>query len=114
MKESKRSNRYRPLARAVEVTFFWLPVFIPLVLLAQLGTKGLRPALTESKRLEQEKTKLDERYALEINRDHDLDLGLEASKDLIYHARVMRRRRQEATLIIESSIDSAGTPVRRR
>ena len=114
MRESKRSNRFQPLARAAEVTIFWLPVFVPLVLLAQLGTKGLRPALVESKRLESIKTKLDERHAAAIDRDREIDAGIEASKDHIYRERMMRRRHQEATLIIESSIDSAGSPVRRR
>jgi len=110
----KKSKRYQPFARAAEVTLFWLPVFVPLVLLAQLGTKGLKPALRESRRLEQEKTRLDERHAFALDRDLELGKGLEASKDLIYRARIMRRRHQEATLVIEASIDSAGTPVRRR
>jgi hypothetical protein len=49
-----------------------------------------------------------------LDRDREIDAGIEASKDHIYRERMMRRRRQEATLIIESSIDSAGSPVRRR
>ena len=114
MRESKRTSRFQPLARAAEVTLFWLPVFVPLVLLAQLGTKGLKPALIESRRLELERTRLDERHALILDRDLELNKGLEASKDRIYHARLMRRRHQKATEIIESSIGSAGTPVRRR
>lgn len=114
MRESKRSNRFQPLARAAEVTIFWLPVFVPLVLLAQLGTKGLRPAIAESKRLDHIKTNLDQRHATALDRDREIDAGIEASKDHIYRERMMRRRRQEATLIIESSIDSAGSPVRRR
>ena len=114
MKTEKKSNRYQPLARAAEVTLFWLPVFVPLVLLSQLGTKGLRPALSEYKRLEQIETQLHEKHALTINRHNELNAGLNASGDLIYRERVMKRRRQEATLIIESSIQSAGLPVRRR
>jgi hypothetical protein len=114
MKKKKRSNRFQPLARAAEVTLFWLPVFVPLVLLSQLGTKGLRPALSESKRLEQAETQLHEKHALVINRHSELNEGLEASGDIIYRVRLMKRRRQEATLIIESSIQSAGLPVRRR
>ena len=114
MRESKRTSRFQPLARAAEVTLFWLPVFVPLVLLAQLGTKGLKPALIESRRLEQEKVGLDERHALILDRDLEINEGLEASKDIIYRTRLMLRRHQEATRIIETSIDSAGTPVRRR
>ena len=113
-KKSEKSGRFQPLARAAEVTIFWLPVFVPLVLLAQLGTKGLKPALAESRRLEQIKTNLDERHTRVLDRDFELNKGLEASKDRIYRERLMRRRHQEATLIIESSIGSAGTPVRRR
>ena len=105
MKKSKRSNRYQPLARAAEVTLFWLPVFVPLVLLAQLGTKGLRPAIAESKRLELIKTKQDERHAFTLDRDLQLNEGLEASKDIIYRTRLMRRRHQEATRIIETFVE---------
>jgi hypothetical protein len=114
MKKKERTSRYQPLARAAEVTLFWLPVFAPLVLLSQLGTKGLRPALSESKRLEQIETQLHEKHALAINRHSELNEGLEASGDLIYRERVMKRRRREAMLNIESSIQSEGLPVRRR
>jgi len=114
MEEPKETNRRRPFARTAEVLLFWLPVFVPLILLAQLGTKGLRPALAESKRLEQKERELNEKQTLALERQRDLAAGIEALGDPIYRERIMRRRRHDAELAIEASFESAETPTRRR
>ena len=60
VQETKARGRQHPLARAGEVFLFWIPVMVPLILLGQLGTKGLRPALKDAAELEEDEQKLDD------------------------------------------------------
>ena len=59
-------GRVRRLARGLRAVVswqaYWLPVALPLALLAQVGLLGLGPALAERQRLLQEEVTVTERY----------------------------------------------------
>ena len=85
--DPKGSGRQHPLARSAEVLLFWLPVLVPLLLLGQLGTQGLRPALVNAEKLGEDERKLDERLSLTELERGDLEAELNALTDPIYHHR---------------------------
>jgi hypothetical protein len=69
--------------------FYWLPVFVALVLFAQVALLGLRPALRESNRLTVAEGLLD-RYGAQQERSHRLARILRAQSDPIYLERERR------------------------
>jgi len=87
IQDPKDSGRQHPLARAAEVVLFWLPVLVPLILLGQLGTQGLRPALVNAEKLGEDERKLDERLWLTDLERHELEAELKALTDPTYHHR---------------------------
>lgn len=91
----------RYLARSAEVLMYWMPVWVPLILLAQFSTRGLSPALLEEQRLMGQTQILDERLEADELRSHELDLKLEALDDEIYHERLLRLHRDDARAEIE-------------
>ncbi len=80
--------------RSLEVTLYWLPVAVPLVLLGQFGTRGLRPARIESRRLAAHEVVLEQRRDALLERRDELRRRLEAYDDPVY---LERLRRLEAT-----------------
>lgn len=82
----------RLLGRLVGGVVHWMPVWVPLGVLAQLGLLGLKPALIEDQRLQQAELRLSARLAgLREERDalkHELD----AFEDPIYLERLRRLR----------------------
>lgn len=90
----RRSYLARWLGRSLEVGAYWLPVVVPLVLLGQFGTRGLRPARIESRRLAANGEMLERRRDALLERRDELNMRLEAYHDPIY---LERLRRLEAT-----------------
>lgn len=88
--------------RSLEVFLYWMPVWIPLILLAQFGTRGLRPARLEEERLDGHQVELDERHERDSAELEALQLQLEALDDDIYLERLRRQRVQEQRAEIES------------
>jgi len=82
----------RPLGRLFGALVYWMPVWVPLGLLAQLGLRGLKPALIEDDRLQQAETRLATRIdGLRTDRD-GLERELSALQDPIYIERLRRLR----------------------
>ena len=92
----------RYLWRSAEVLMYWMPVWVPLILLAQLSSRGLSPALLEEQRLLEQGQVLGERLETDESRARELDLKLEALDDEIYHERLLRLHRDEARAEIEA------------
>jgi hypothetical protein len=84
----------RYLLRSVEVFLYWMPVWVPLILLAQLGTRGLKPARAEDERLKLHEERLLERLQIDKDESRRLNESLEALDDPIFIER-LRRKRQE-------------------
>lgn len=74
---------------------YWMPVWIPLGLLAQLALLGLRPALCEQARLEQREAVIGARLEHELRRREELSAFLAALSDPIYRERLRLERRGE-------------------
>jgi hypothetical protein len=69
---------------------FWMPVWVPLVLLAQVGLLGLRPARAESRRLAEHEVELAERLAGHSARRATLEAWSVALDDPVYRERMQR------------------------
>jgi len=63
---------------------------MPLVLLAQIGILGLRPALAEERHLERSEERLQVRYERVAERQHELQEILRAQSDPVYQERERR------------------------
>ena len=113
IQEPNNGRRQHPLARAGEVILFWIPVMVPLVLLGQLGTKGMRPALREAAELEEDERKLNDKLLLTDLRRGDLESKLEALGDAIYRHRSARRLRTPLDPT-DLSVERDATPARKR
>jgi hypothetical protein len=103
IQEPNNSGRQHPLSRAGEVILFWIPVMVPLILLGQLGTKGMRPALQDAAELEEDERKLDDKLLVTELRRRGLQSDLDALSDEIYRHRNARRLR--------SPLDPSAPPV---
>ena len=99
--EAGPSIARRYLGRSLEVLLYWMPVWIPLFLLAQLSSGGLAPALEERERLEVQEERLQQRLASDQARSRELELAVEAFEDEIYHERLLRKFRDEVRQEIE-------------
>jgi hypothetical protein len=85
----------RPIGRLFGAVVYWMPVWIPLGVLAQLGLRGLKPALLEDQRLTQAEVRLTSRVdALRADRD-ELEHQLSAFEDPIYIERLRRMRDED-------------------
>lgn len=78
--------------RSLEVFLYWMPVWVPLILLAQIGTRGLKAARHEKQRLFGHKIELDDRKVRDETELRDLQTQLEALDDDIYLERLRRMR----------------------
>ncbi|MBM3991671.1 MAG: hypothetical protein FJ298_11770 [Planctomycetes bacterium] len=73
---------------------YWAPVWIPMVVLAQVALGGLRPALAESRRLDREEERMAERLEREHVESARLERSLQAQDDPIFLERERRLLRQ--------------------
>ncbi|MFN0243462.1 MAG: hypothetical protein ACKVWV_11270 [Planctomycetota bacterium] len=76
---------------------YWSPVFGAMVLFAQIALLGLRPALSERRRLAEAEVTLRERHARDEALCRAIDAHLQARGDPIFRER-QRRLRQATTL----------------
>ena len=79
---------YRVLSRAA----FWSPVFAALVLFAQVALLGLRPAVSESRRLADAEIMLVERHERAVAENNAVSAQLLARQDPIFRERQRRLR----------------------
>ena len=82
------------MGAALRALFGWAPVWVPLLLLWQVGTRGLRPALAESERLEAEEELVRARHERARAEFEELERRARAWEDPVYRER--ERRRLEA------------------
>ncbi len=80
--------------RALEVVAYWMPVWVPLIVLAQFGTRGLAPARKEERRLEAHQAALEARRTQLLQRLEGLEALHEAQDDPIYQERLRRAARE--------------------
>jgi len=93
---SSPDDRPRPAAAVLGARLlYWLPVFVALALFAQLALRGLRPALSEHRRLVEAEQVLERRKARDLALHDQIALELRARQDPIYQER-QRRLRQAA------------------
>lgn len=85
----------RVVLRALEVVAYWMPVWVPLLLLAQFGTRGLKPARMEEQRLAVHQEALEARRAQLLERRADLEALHEAHEDPVYQERLRRAAREK-------------------
>jgi len=90
------------LLRSLEVFMYWMPVWVPLILLAQLGTRGLQPALDERQRLLEHERNLLERLEADEARARELSAWHEAIGDEIYRERLRRLTQDELVRRLEA------------
>lgn len=109
IQEPEQRPTQHPLARAGEVILFWIPVVVPLVLLAQLGTNGLRPALRDAKQLDADARAVEEEVLLEEGEGQGLKRKIIAQRDPIFRLREQKRLMQSAGTSLPQS-----TPTRKR
>jgi hypothetical protein len=92
----------RYLMRSLEVFLYWMPVWVPLLLLAQIGTRGLKPAREEEQRLLRHEAELLERLERDQLEARELDDQREALDDEIYLERLRRQRQARQRAEIEA------------
>lgn len=101
--EKTESSRFlrRYLMRSLEVFLYWMPVWAPLILLAQIGTRGLREARSEDQRLRGHEEELQGRQHRDASELEALKTQLDALDDPIYLERLRRQRVQEQKIEID-------------
>jgi len=90
------------LRRSLEVFLYWMPVWVPLILLAQLGTRGLKPARLEEDRLLGHERELGGRLEADLQEAESLQRQIEALHDDIYLERLRRQRAAEQQREVEA------------
>ncbi len=91
----------RYLMRSLEVFLYWMPVWVPLILLAQIGTLGLKASRKEEQRLIGHETDLQDRFERDVKEMKGLKRQLDALGNDIYLERLRRQRTEEQKLEIE-------------
>ena len=82
----------RRLARAAGRVLHWLPVAAAMILFAQVALLGLRPAISERRRLSEAEVVLRERHARDQSLARAIDAELRARRDPIFRERQRRLR----------------------
>jgi len=72
--------------------FYWSPVFVCMVLFAQVSFLGLRPAISEHRRLSEAQAMLEARHARDLALRDQATLGLRVRADPIFLERQRRLR----------------------
>ncbi len=94
------------VARVIRELCSWAPVWIPLVLVAQIGIRGLRPALAEERRLDRAETVLEQRHGEALEQRNELERLLRAQDDAVYQERERRTWEQRAGESTDARSDS--------
>jgi hypothetical protein len=81
----------------------WLPVLVALLVFAQVAYLGLRPALTEERRLGAAEAELEERLARAEDEGQELERLLEAQSDPIYRERERRALLDPAPPVVDGA-----------
>lgn len=76
--------------RGLRGVLAWAPVWMPLILFAQIGLRGLRPALDESRHLDRAEADLTARHERVVERQHELQRMLRAQADPMWQERQRR------------------------
>jgi len=84
------------IAAGAGFVLFWMPVWIPLGLLAQVSLRGLQPSLTERERLLREERSVTERFEAARRTLESMQAEATAWKDPVYLERVRRAREAQA------------------
>ena len=71
---------------------YWSPVFVCMVLFAQVSFLGLRPAISERRRLAEAETMLEARHARDLALRDEATLALRVRSDPIFLERQRRLR----------------------
>ena len=74
---------------------YWMPVWIPLALLAQVALRGLKPALVERERLLREESVVTDRHDEAQERLSTMRSEVNAWSDPIYRERLRRVRSKD-------------------
>ena len=74
---------------------FWAPVWLPMIVLAQIAWLGFGPALAESRRLDEARCELSWRVERELTERASLERVVRAQNDPIYLERERRLLRAE-------------------
>lgn len=85
----------RRLGAALGHLVAWAPVWVSLLLLWQVGTRGLKPALAEERRLDQEEEVVRARNARTQAEFEHLAREAEAWQDPVYRERMRRAMNAE-------------------
>ena len=80
------------LQRAGTRLSYWAPVWLLMILFAQIAFLGLRPALAESRRMQTAQAALEARLATALELQGAVDLQLRARQDPIFRERQRRMR----------------------
>jgi hypothetical protein len=78
--------------RIVKRLLYWCPVLVCMVLFAQVSFLGLRPALSERRRLSEAEAMLEARHARDLELRDQATLGLRVRGDPIFLERQRRLR----------------------
>ena len=81
--------------RILSGLLYWAPVWVALLLLWQVATRGLKPALAEEARLEDEAEVVEQRHARTKGEFEALDRETAAWEDPVYRERRRREVREE-------------------
>ena len=73
---------------------FWAPVWVPLLVFAQIALLGLRPALAEQQRLDAAEDELLDSERTLAERAGRLEFELRAERDPVYRERIRRAERE--------------------
>ncbi|MFO1009233.1 MAG: hypothetical protein U1F29_04140 [Planctomycetota bacterium] len=84
---------------------FWAPVFVPMVLFAQVSFLGLRPALCEKSRLADAEVVLRERHQRDVGLAREIQAHVRARQDPVFLER-QRRLREAPRATVVASADS--------
>ncbi len=94
--KAQHAKRSGPIRALVGGIVYWMPVWVPLVLLWQVVDRGLRPAREEARRLAGEEQTVATRYSNARASFERMHAEAKAWTDPIYRERVRRLRLAEA------------------
>lgn len=81
--------------RAIRKAITWSPIWVPALLFWQISVGGLRPALAEQKRLEDERPAVKERHNATSREFEEMSAEHRAWDDPVYRERLRRANRAE-------------------
>lgn len=94
-RSGRRGLAGRLVGAGTSLLVYWMPVWVPLVLLWQVADRGLRPAQEEALRLAREEQTVAARYTGARRSFERMSAEAEAWTDPVYRERVRRLRLAE-------------------